>query len=430
FSASGGNTVGFTVNGNVASVVVSIVFSPGAPSPSFVVGQTNAANVVVTAKDADGNVITGPGVYNQPITITNSDTTGAFTIQGSPTITGPGTQQVLLQYNGKAVSNVVIGATAGSGVTVTPAVIFGGSSTATPSPAPTSSATATATPSVTGAPIPGTNCSAPALGAGTYTSVFAQGNTSGGVFTANTAMTASSWVKLAYSGSATPTGAPTATPTSGPTSTPGGTQAVNVYFGSYNLMSGTQGCFLVYTTVDGSPISAIGSGFNGAAVGIPNVSAGSVTFVSSGTITAMSITLGSGGGSGTVSLSNGDSGTVTVGAPVTFNIPSSSVTPTPAAPGPIGLSPNPVNYASLGQHISVTVTQNGNTNAPNPFSFGPVACPGPGGVTINPSPTSVTIAGGNATAVYDTVVTAGPDANCHSTVTGAGGISATLTLNP
>ncbi|MBV8074562.1 MAG: hypothetical protein JO140_03955 [Candidatus Eremiobacteraeota bacterium] len=196
-------------------------------------------------------------------------------------------------------------------------------------------------------------------------------------------------------------------------------------------MSGTQGCFVIYTTADGSPIQAIGSGFNGAAVGIPNVSAATVTFVAAGTITAMSITLGSGGGSGTVSLSNGDSGSITVGAPATFNIPTSSVTSPPATPGPIGLNPNPVNYASLGQHISVTVTQNGNTNAPNPFTFGPVACPGPGGVTINgASPLSVTIAGGNATAVYDTVVTAGPDSNCHSTVTGAGGISATLTLNP
>src|SRR5579872_6647693 len=66
FSATGGNNLGFTVNGNVASMSVAIVFAPGNPTGAFIVGQSNSASVFVTAKDADGNTIVAPGNYNQP----------------------------------------------------------------------------------------------------------------------------------------------------------------------------------------------------------------------------------------------------------------------------------------------------------------------------------------------------------------------------
>lgn len=422
FSTQGANNLNFTVNGNVAAMAVSLVFQPGNPTNAFVVGQSNAASVFVIAKDADGNTIVAPGNYNQPATITNSDTTGAFTLSGNPTVNGPNTGPVL-NYNGKAVGAVTIGATATgvSGTSITPAVIFGGT---TPPPTATSPATATATPTaavtptpapaVTSLPAPGQNCTAPALGPGAWTSFFSLGTVTGNVYTFNSAN--SSWVKFNYAGAATPVPSATSS-TPGPS---GGSQAVNVYFGTYTLAQGTTGCAILAASTDGSPISLFSSSgsFSGIAIGAPNVNAAATTLAASGTIAALTVTLNGSSGTGTVTLSNGDTGTITVGGMVTINIPAGSSSPGPSPTlGPVIVTPNFLTFTAPNQTQIATATQAG--NGTSTFTFTPVSCPGPGSGSIS-QPTN---------GVFQvTSLTTSSGQTCSSTITGLSGRSAPLNM--
>ena len=70
-------------------------------------GTAGTTPVIVQAKDADGNVIVGPGNYSSPITIADGDTTGITTISvngtnegTSATVNSP-SDSVVLNYSGK-----------------------------------------------------------------------------------------------------------------------------------------------------------------------------------------------------------------------------------------------------------------------------------------------------------------------------------------
>jgi hypothetical protein len=78
------------------------------------IGTAGTATVTATAKDADGYIIIGPGNYTNPITLTDSDTTGAVTLPAAASITAPG-GSVTLTYSGSAsVSPGLVAITGGS----------------------------------------------------------------------------------------------------------------------------------------------------------------------------------------------------------------------------------------------------------------------------------------------------------------------------
>jgi hypothetical protein len=76
---------------------------------TFIAGTAATTPVAVALKDADGNTISG--TYASAVTLTNSDTTGAFTL--SATTVTSSTQAVTLRYNGSAaVTTATISASA------------------------------------------------------------------------------------------------------------------------------------------------------------------------------------------------------------------------------------------------------------------------------------------------------------------------------
>jgi streptogramin lyase len=113
----------FTVNVGVLGNVGSIKLS--APTIQFVPGTAKTVALTVTALDAGGNVIAG--TYASPIALTNTDTSGEFTVSPA-SVTASGTA-VTLTYNGAAtVAKATIAATA-TGVTaadVTPQIVYAG----------------------------------------------------------------------------------------------------------------------------------------------------------------------------------------------------------------------------------------------------------------------------------------------------------------
>jgi len=294
------------VNGVVASV--SIAVSPTA----LPAGSTGTATITATAKDADGNTIIAPGNYATPIALTNSDTSGATTIAPS-SLTAPG-QTATLTYNGSGSAGKT--ATLGAQVPGIPAsaitsTVFtlGSGAAPSPSPSPTASSTSSAT-----------SCGPALTVPATYTYLVTTGTYSGTTYTASTAANVSVWESFMYT-VATPAPSPSAT-TPGPTPTPapsptGTPQPVYDYLGTYQLKSGSSGCFTLITSQDGSPLNFYNGsslqGTSGLGDGFPNVTPPyNITFVNSGSLTLVVSNLGAGGGSGTATLSNGDSGTVTL----------------------------------------------------------------------------------------------------------------------
>ncbi len=97
----------FTVALGVQGVAGSISVAAG--QATFTAGTAATTPVTVALKDADGNTIAG--TYATPVTLTNSDTTGAFTL--SATSVTSSTQAVTLKYNGSAaVTTATISASA------------------------------------------------------------------------------------------------------------------------------------------------------------------------------------------------------------------------------------------------------------------------------------------------------------------------------
>jgi len=89
--ANAANTVTLTLGGVVAGFTLLL----GDANPST--GSTQTISLVVEAKDADGNFIFGEGNYATPITLANSDLSGATTLSAT-TLTHPG--NVTVTYTG------------------------------------------------------------------------------------------------------------------------------------------------------------------------------------------------------------------------------------------------------------------------------------------------------------------------------------------
>jgi hypothetical protein len=99
---AGYNPILVTLSGAIASVTVALQ-NPNAPA-----GTAATVPITVMAKDADGNVIIGPGNYASPITLTNSDASGIAKLSAT-SVTGP-SSNVSLIYNGKSIGSATIGA--------------------------------------------------------------------------------------------------------------------------------------------------------------------------------------------------------------------------------------------------------------------------------------------------------------------------------
>ena len=125
-AAGQANPVALTLDGIVAQIVVSL------PDPPPPVGTATTVSVLVTTEDSDGNIIVGPGGYDNPITLTDSDSSGATTLS-TTTVIAPSTT-VTLSYNGQAMSTpATIGASAPNVLAgaITSAVFAPASSSAT-----------------------------------------------------------------------------------------------------------------------------------------------------------------------------------------------------------------------------------------------------------------------------------------------------------
>jgi hypothetical protein len=89
------NTVPLTLNGIVSTIAVNL-----SRSRVFTSGEPSTIGVAVTATDATGATIVGPGSYVPPIALADSDVSGNTSLS-STSITGPGTA-VTLRYDGSA----------------------------------------------------------------------------------------------------------------------------------------------------------------------------------------------------------------------------------------------------------------------------------------------------------------------------------------
>jgi hypothetical protein len=100
----GYNPILVTLSGAIASIAVAVQ-NPNAPA-----GTAATLPLTVMAKDADGNVIVGPGNYSSQITLTDSDASG-ITALSATKVDGPASS-VSLIYNGKSIGSASIGASA------------------------------------------------------------------------------------------------------------------------------------------------------------------------------------------------------------------------------------------------------------------------------------------------------------------------------
>ena len=90
--AGGSSTIAAVLDGNVATVTLALA------NPNPTLHQALADAITIVAKDAANNTIVGPGGYLNPITLTNSDTSGHTSLTKT-TINGPG-DAATLQYDG------------------------------------------------------------------------------------------------------------------------------------------------------------------------------------------------------------------------------------------------------------------------------------------------------------------------------------------
>ena len=117
------NTISVTMSGVVASLSLGVV------GGAFKAGTAVTPALTVMAKDADGNVIVGPGNYSAPVTITDADTSGITQLQvdggaasTSVQVNGPA-DRVAIVYNGKNITSFGLSAAA-TGATPATATIY------------------------------------------------------------------------------------------------------------------------------------------------------------------------------------------------------------------------------------------------------------------------------------------------------------------
>jgi hypothetical protein len=120
------NSVSLTTNGVVAAVNLILAHSTIAESASTLIG------LVVQPRDADNNTIIGPGNFQTPIVLTDSDTSGATSLTPRTTLTNYGDcNGISVQYNGSALTSATFTASINSTVVGTATL------TLTPTPTPT-----------------------------------------------------------------------------------------------------------------------------------------------------------------------------------------------------------------------------------------------------------------------------------------------------
>jgi hypothetical protein len=114
------NRIPLSIGGTIANLQVYLA------NPNFTLGTAATSLVVIVPLDASGAVIVNPGDYNPAITVTSSNTSGAFSLilDGSPsgnaaTVNSPNDQAVLA-YNGSGTTTVSTTVTISAGTTVTP----------------------------------------------------------------------------------------------------------------------------------------------------------------------------------------------------------------------------------------------------------------------------------------------------------------------
>lgn len=112
-AAATNTTISAVLQGIVATATV------GFASPYMQMGAASQIPVLVTARDASGAVIVGPGDYLQPIALTDSDTTGGTTLS-TTSLTSP-SDTATLSYNGTAYVDPVIGSSPGPAPNTSPA---------------------------------------------------------------------------------------------------------------------------------------------------------------------------------------------------------------------------------------------------------------------------------------------------------------------
>jgi hypothetical protein len=115
-TASATTRVPLTLNGTVATVAVIL------GSSSVQVGSPASVAVTVVAYDAQNNVIVGPGNFSTPVTLADTDPSGATSLS-TTTVAAPGTS-VSLNYTGNSMTTATItpsiGSTTGTAATFTP----------------------------------------------------------------------------------------------------------------------------------------------------------------------------------------------------------------------------------------------------------------------------------------------------------------------
>lgn len=203
--------------------------------------------------------------------------------------------------------------------------------TATPTSTPTATPTATPTSVPTSVPStgPGFACTTPSatFGPNYYASVIVIGNVpaGGGAFGIDTSN--SLWSKASFA-PRTATPVPTSTPTTSPTTapTPPPTRPFYLYTGTYHIDSAsapTDGCFMLFTTTDGSSISGVP--YSGEGIGFVNPPQSDYTENTNGFghVSAVSLNLSPSAPNvtGTIALDSGDNGTIAISAVQTVQLP-------------------------------------------------------------------------------------------------------------
>jgi hypothetical protein len=100
------NTVSLTLDGVAASITISLANT--APT----VGTPVNVKLVVNVLDASGAIIVGSAPYTNPVTLTDSDTSGATKLSSTVLTSPSDVSNLTLNYTGAALAQAIIGATA------------------------------------------------------------------------------------------------------------------------------------------------------------------------------------------------------------------------------------------------------------------------------------------------------------------------------
>ena len=318
-----------TFNGIVASV--NILLEGNAPGTTpiapclFAPGTNATCQVIVDAKDADGFHIMPPGSFTTPITINNTDASGATTLSAT-TATAP-QQPISLTYNGSnAVKSLTISAAA-PGIppsNVVPVTVVVGAT-----PAPTASASVTPAPSPSPRPVPASSGLPTPVALGTASSSgfelfsFGNVNTSSGVYTqqgASCPSTSGSYLP-STTVAPSPSASPSASASAGSSPSPLPSGQYTIYFGTYAMSTGDSGIiYFFYNALPFSqtaPATPVPPGGNAVIFGLSNGLAvasqtQNVQIQPAGTpiCTLFSLSVNPSSGSGTIVVSTGASGTM------------------------------------------------------------------------------------------------------------------------